>query len=108
MTVDLPSPSDTRNRSHLRNTLSKRHLHYGLQRHERCSFGGEQVVSPSVRSYTVTSLPVAAQSEPLGIVIKSGARAPKPVRFWAYLWATDDEDTTDQHWHQRVPAEHAA
>jgi hypothetical protein len=56
----------------------------------------------------VTSLPLAAQSAPLGIVIKSGAPKPKPVRFWAYLWATDDEDTLDQHWHQRVPAEHAA
>ncbi|MEP7226983.1 MAG: hypothetical protein ABI785_06460 [Gemmatimonadales bacterium] len=56
----------------------------------------------------MTSLPLAAQSEPLGIVIKSGAPAPKPVRFWAYLWATDDEDAMDQHWHQRVPAEHAA
>jgi hypothetical protein len=70
--------------------------------------GGEQVVSPSVRSKPVTSLPLAAQSAPVGIVIKSGAPAPKPVRFWAYLWATDDEDTMDQHWHQRVPAEHAA
>jgi hypothetical protein len=56
----------------------------------------------------VTSLPLSAPSAPRGIVIRSGAPAPKPVRFWAYLWATDDEDTTDQHWHQRVPAEHAA
>jgi hypothetical protein len=56
----------------------------------------------------VTSFPLAPQSEPLGIVIQSGARTPKPVRFWAYVWATDDEDTKDQHWHQRVPAEHAA
>jgi hypothetical protein len=46
--------------------------------------------------------------EPLGIVIRSGAPAAKPARFWAYLWAADDEDTMDQHWHQRVPAEHAA
>jgi hypothetical protein len=44
----------------------------------------------------------------VGIVIRTGASAPKPVRFWAYLWATDDEDAMDQHWHQRVPAEHAA
>ncbi|MGH7509679.1 MAG: hypothetical protein ACREMZ_09420 [Gemmatimonadales bacterium] len=50
----------------------------------------------------------AVQPEALGIVIRSGAPAPKPVRFWAYLWAADDEDTADQHWHQRVPAEHAA
>ena len=56
----------------------------------------------------MTSLPFAAPSAPLGIVIKSGAPAPKPVRFWAYLWATDDEDTLEQHWHERVPAEHAA
>ena len=69
---------------------------------------GDQVYSPSVRSEPVTNLPLAALSEPLGIVIRSGAPAPKPVRFWAYLWATDDEDTMDQHWHQRVPAEHAA
>jgi hypothetical protein len=30
------------------------------------------------------------------------------VRFWAYLWAADDDEATEQHWHQRVPAEHAA
>lgn len=56
----------------------------------------------------MTSLPLSAASEPLGIVIRAGASKPKPVRFWAYLWATDDEDAMDQHWHQRVPAEHAA
>ena len=42
----------------------------------------------------MTSLPLIAQSEPLGIVIRSGAPKPKPVRFWAYLWATDDDDNT--------------
>lgn len=56
----------------------------------------------------MTSHPLATQAEPVGIVIKSGARVSQPVRFWAYLWATDDEDTTDQHWHERVPSEHAA
>jgi hypothetical protein len=57
----------------------------------------------------VTSLPLIApaQAEPLGIVIRSGAPDPKPVRFWAYLWAADD-DNRELHWHQRVPAEHAA
>jgi hypothetical protein len=55
----------------------------------------------------VTSLPSVAPSVPLGIVIKSGAGAPKPVRFWAYLWAADEESSED-HWHQRVPTEHAA
>lgn len=56
----------------------------------------------------MTRLPLAAQAEALGIVIRSGAPTPKPVRFWAYLWAADDENTVEQHWHERVPAEHAA
>lgn len=76
-------------------------------RHERCSSAARQVYSSSLKELPVSSVPFA-QSEPLGIVIRSGAPKPKPVRFWAYLWATDDEDTVEQHWHQRVPAEHAA
>ena len=56
----------------------------------------------------MTSLPLATPVEPLGIVIKSGAPKPKPVRFWAYMWAADDDSAVEQHWHQRVPAEHAA
>ena len=56
----------------------------------------------------MTSLPLAVSAEPLGIVIKNGAPKPKPVRFWAYLWAADDDTTMEQHWHERVPAEHAA
>ena len=27
----------------------------------------------------------------VGIVIKSGAPARKPVRFWAYMWAADED-----------------
>jgi hypothetical protein len=61
-----------------------------------------------VRRAPVTSLPLAAPAEPVGIVIKNGTHNPKPVRFWAYVWAADDENTKEQHWHQRVPAEHAA
>jgi hypothetical protein len=49
----------------------------------------------------------AASSTPLGIVIKTGGASRKPVRFWAYLWAADEETSVD-HWHQRVPTEHAA
>ena len=48
-----------------------------------------------------------APDAPLGIVIKNGAPAPKPVRFWAYLWAADEE-AGDDHWHRHVPSEHAA
>jgi hypothetical protein len=55
----------------------------------------------------VASLPLVIPSLPLGIVIKSGAPAPKPVRFWAYMWAADEEMASD-HWHQRIPTEHVA
>jgi hypothetical protein len=47
---------------------------------------------------------VVVPTSAVGIVIKSGAPAPKPVRFWAYMW----EDAGDDHWHQHVPTEHAA
>jgi hypothetical protein len=53
----------------------------------------------------VTTLPVAVPSMPLGIVIKNGGPSRKPVRFWAYLWAADEESSED-HWHLRVPREH--
>jgi hypothetical protein len=56
----------------------------------------------------VTTLPLGTLPEAVGIVIKTGGQTPKPVRFWAYLWATDDENASKQHWHERVPAEHAA
>jgi hypothetical protein len=56
---------------------------------------------------SVASLPLVIPSLPLGIVIKSGAPARKPVRFWAYMWAADEEMASD-HWHQRVPSEHVA
>lgn len=71
--------------------------------------GAPSVSSPSpkdTRSDPVTSIPT--KPEALGIVIRSGAPQAKPVRFWAYLWAADDDDTRDLHWHQRVPSEHAA
>ena len=64
-------------------------------------------VFPQQRIDPVTALPLVASSLPLGIVIKSGGPAPKPARFWAYLWAADEE-SADDHWHQRVPTEHAA
>jgi hypothetical protein len=56
----------------------------------------------------VTRLSRAVHAEALGIVIRSGAPKPKPVRFWAYLWADDEEEAVEQHWHEKVPAQHAA
>ena len=63
---------------------------------------------PLVRRKLVTTRALVVQAEPLGIVIRSGAPKPKPVKFWAYLWAADEEDAVEQHWHERVPAQHAA
>ena len=58
-------------------------------------------------SSTSVAAPRTLPATPLGIVIKNGGPSPKPVRFWAYLWAADEETSAD-HWHQRVPTEHAA
>jgi len=55
----------------------------------------------------MSSTPLVVPASAVGIIIKSGAPAPTPVRFWAYLWAADEE-AADDHWHQRVPTEHAA
>ena len=54
----------------------------------------------------MSSLPLTIPAQPLGIVIRSGAPQPKPVRFWAYLWAADEEDARELHWHEKVPLTH--
>lgn len=69
---------------------------------------GWEMPFPLVRRTLVTTRALVVPAEPLGIVIRSGAPKPKPVKFWAYLWAADEEDAVEQHWHQRVPAERAA
>jgi hypothetical protein len=60
-----------------------------------------------IRIAIMSSRQLVVPASPLGIVIKNGAPAPKPVRFWAYMWAADEE-AGDDHWHRHVPAEHAA
>jgi len=55
----------------------------------------------------MSSRQLVAPDAPLGIVIKNGGPAPKPVRFWAYRWAADEE-AGDDHWHRHVPSEHPA
>ena len=54
----------------------------------------------------MSGLPFTIPAQPLGIVIRSGAPKPKPVKFWAYLWAADEEDTRELHWHEKVPLTH--
>jgi hypothetical protein len=60
-----------------------------------------------MRTATMSKRQHAATDCAVGIVIKNGAPAPKPVRFWAYVWAADEE-AADDHWHRHVPTEHAA
>jgi hypothetical protein len=62
----------------------------------------------SLQETPVKTHSASLTSEAVGIVIQSGAPEPKPVRFWAYLWAADEENASHQHWHERVPTEHAA
>jgi hypothetical protein len=100
-------PSDTGRVVQPSKSFTDFHLRSPLNGHERCFSPGARSISPS-EEMSVSTLPLGAHSEPLGIVIKSGAPKPKPVRFWAYLWAADDENALQQHWHERVPSEHAA
>jgi hypothetical protein len=65
------------------------------------------VLSLEGEDSSVASLPLVAPSGELGIVIKSGAPAPNPVGFWAYLWASYVQ-TTYYHCLLRVPTQHAA
>ncbi len=52
----------------------------------------------------MTSLPFVVAEKPLGIVIEGGKSRKPAVRFWAYMWATDDDDDADpKHWHDLVP-----
>jgi hypothetical protein len=61
----------------------------------------------TARKRQMTSLPVLLDETTVGIVIRTPSAAPRPVRFWAYLWATD-EATEGRPWHERVPVERIA
>jgi hypothetical protein len=50
----------------------------------------------------MTSLPFVVAEKPMGIVIEGGKSRKPVVRFWAYMWAADD-DTDMEHWHDLVP-----
>lgn len=48
--------------------------------------------------------PNVSKEEPRGIVIRPGHARASQVPFWAYLWSNDDE-ATEHHWHEVLPAE---
>ena len=50
----------------------------------------------------MTSLPFVVTEEARGIVVRApAAKAPRPVRVWAYMWAADDDEAAE-HWHEKV------
>lgn len=50
----------------------------------------------------MTSLPLALNDEPIGIILRVGQRFARPARIWAYCWCADDPESGD-HVHQRLP-----
>ncbi len=48
--------------------------------------------------------PNIKKEEPRGIVIRPGNARTAQVPFWAYLWS-NDEESTERHWHELVPVE---
>ena len=55
----------------------------------------------------MTSLPRLTADEPIGIIISRGREERKRAAIWAYMWAADEEESSD-HWHNHVPVERAA
>src|SRR5215213_2242780 len=94
-----PRPSDTPEVSvHLAKPKTTNHLEVERRTARRLPSAWRKAVvalSRFVRTRAVPTLPLAVPSGPLGIVIKSGAPAPKPARFWAYMWAADEETAAD-------------
>ena len=78
-------------------------------RHAQCSFEGDpgNVPDPLARKHEMTSLPNQTSETTLGIVIRTPSATARPVRFWAYLWASD-EASEGRPWHERVPVERHA
>jgi hypothetical protein len=50
----------------------------------------------------MTSLPLNLEDEPIGIILRTGQRAARPARIWAYCWC-DDEMESGEHLHRRLP-----
>lgn len=53
----------------------------------------------------MTSLPLVLDHEPLGIILRAGARVLRPSKIWAYCWCAD-EGAPEDHTHLHLPAEH--
>lgn len=54
----------------------------------------------------MTSLPLVLDDEPLGIILRAGARVLRPSKIWAYCWCAD-EGAPEDHTHLHLPVEHA-
>jgi hypothetical protein len=52
----------------------------------------------------MTSLPRILDDEPIGIILRAGARPPRQARIWAYCWCDDDVES-GEHTHRRLPVD---
>ncbi len=62
--------------------------------------------SPNQNWSSMTSLPLALDDEPIGIVLRAGQQVLRPARIWAYCWCADEGDSGD-HTHRHLPREHS-
>ncbi len=51
----------------------------------------------------VSGIPFSLRDEPVGIVVRLRQTAERPIRSWAFLWASDEDSPDGEHWHDRVP-----
>lgn len=64
-------------------------------------------VLTTIEGTAVNAAAIAAEQEPIGIIIHDGGERRKPAAIWAYMWAADEDETTE-HWHEQMPVDHAA
>lgn len=64
------------------------------------------VASYTVERFTMTSLPMVLDDEPLGIILRAGHNAVRPAKIWAYCWFADEGDGDGDHAHRHLPVDH--
>lgn len=61
----------------------------------------------TIEGIAVNAAAIVPAQEPIGIIIHDGGERRKPAAIWAYMWAADEDETTE-HWHEQMPVDHAA
>jgi hypothetical protein len=69
-------------------------LHVGTTRR------GKSFASPM----GMTTLPLALDDEPMGIILRAGQQILRPAKIWAYCWFLDEGEDGD-HTHRHLPVD---